>query len=62
MTLLAIEPVHYFCNEIDAIACNDTDSPYAAGLIDDPARVTCASCRESIANLPRHSLDATQTS
>ena len=50
MTLPAIEPVHYFCNEIGTIACGDADAPYAAELTDDPARVTCAPCRESIAD------------
>ena len=61
MTLPAIEPVHYFCNETGAIACGDAVAPYAAELTDDPARVTCAPCRESIADSPRHSLAPTNS-
>ena len=61
MTLPTIEPVHYFCNEIGAIACGDADAPYAAELTDDPTRVTCAPCRESIADAPRRSLAPTNS-
>ena len=55
----AIEPVHYFRYETAAIACSDAEAPYAAELTDDPARVTCASCRESIPAAPRRSLAPT---
>ena len=59
MTLPAIEPVHYFRNETGVIACSD--APYAAELTDDPARVTCAPCREGIAASPRRSLVPTNS-
>lgn len=52
MTFPVIDPVHYFHNGTGAIACGDADSPYAAELTDDPARVTCAACKESIAASP----------
>ena len=61
MTLPVIDPVHYFHNETGAIACSDADSPYATELTDDPARVTCAPCRESIADSPRRSLAPTNS-
>ena len=55
------EPVHCFRNETGAIACSDADSPYVAELTDNPARVTCAPCRESIADSPRRSLAPTNS-
>ena len=50
------ESVHFYNHETGAIACSDADSPYVAELTDDPARVTCAPCRESIADSPHRSL------
>ena len=56
-----IEPVHYFRNEIGAIACSDADAPYAAELTDDPTQVTCPPCIKHIAASPRRSLTPTNS-